>query len=254
MDIKNIFKEHSVTIAIIITILVTAFLSFTDRISNEKVMGYLLCADAGLAVSVFTSSIKNDKNIESIINQLEEQNMSKKVTRKEHYKLLNAAATNAKSEIWIMTIDSALSRSVISSIPEREEYYNNIEIIAKTRRNVTIRRIYGLPIRDEDRNDKIAWINSDLDRIKDCPNYHIRLFDWRKFQSIPTPLSFQIIDDTFVGLVNIQNGSSSVVGSGEDICITDENVVEHLKIYYESIWDKCDELKTGASIKLSNLQ
>lgn len=248
MNIKNFLREYSVTIAIIISIFVTAGLSFADCIPNEKVMGYLLCADAGLAISVFYSSFKNEKSISSIMNRLEAQTTSKKVTRKEHYKLLDSASINAKSQIWIMTIDSNLNRGVVSSIPEREVYYNTIEKIAKTKRDVSIRRIYGLPVDDKARQDKIEWIRSDLKKFKDCPNFHMRVFDWRKFTSIPIPLSLQIIDDTFVGLVNMQSSSASVVGSGEDICIKDQNIVQHLKIYYETIWEKCDELKTGNSI------
>lgn len=250
---KNILREHSVTIAIILSIIVTAGLSFADRIPDEDIISYLLCADAGLAISVFFSSLKNEKSINSIINRLETQTTSKRVTRKEHYKLLDSASINAKSQIWIMTIDSALNRSVVSSIPERQVYYNNIEMIAKTKRNVSIRRIYGLPVDETARQDKIEWLRSDLEKFKDCPNYHMRVFDWRKFASIPIPLSLQIIDDTFVGLVNMQNPSAGIVGSGEDICIKDQNIVQHLRIYYETIWEKCVELKTGNLVMLDNL-
>ncbi|MBD5515829.1 MAG: hypothetical protein HDR06_14615 [Lachnospiraceae bacterium] len=253
MKKNDILKEHSVTIAIIISILISAILSFADLISDEKVLGYLLCADAGLAISVFFSSIKNEKNIDTLKNQLETQITSKKVTRKEHYQLLDAASINAKSEIWIMTIDTALNSKVVSTIPERELYYQSIETIAKTKREISIRRIYGLPVDEVKRADKLAWIRSDLEKFKDCPNYHMRIFDWRKFTSIPTPLSLQIIDDSFVGLVNMQQASASVFGSGEDICIKDKNIVQHLKIYYEAIWNKCDELKTGGDIKYDSL-
>lgn len=253
MRIKNILREHNVTLAIILSIIVTAVLSFAGRIPDDDVIGYLLCADVGLAVSVFYSSLKNEKSICAIMERLKTQTTSQKVTRKEHYKLLDVASLNAKSQIWIMTIDSALNSRVVSAIPEREVYYRNIETIAKTKREITIRRIYGLPVDESARKDKIEWIRSDLEKFKECPNYHMRVFDWREFTSIPIPLSLQIIDDTFVGLVNMQNPSASVVGSGEDICIKDQNVVQHLKLYYETIWDKCKELKTGNFIMPDNL-
>lgn len=248
MKFKTIIKEHSATIAIILTIIVTAALSFADIISNEQAINYLFCADAGLAISILLSSIKDNKNINLIISKLKKQETSKKVTRREHYQMLDSAVLNADSQIWIMTIDSALSTNVISTIPEREIYYNNIETIAKTKRNVTIRRIYGLPIEDNARNDKISWILADAEKFKDCSNYHMRIFDWRKFASIPTPISLQIVDDTFVGLVNMQSATTGVIGNGEDICISDKNVVQHLKLYYEEIWNKSDEFKTGTSI------
>lgn len=253
MKIKDILREYGVTIAIILSIIITAALSFADHIPDEDIISYLLCADVGLAISVFYTSLKNEKGINAMCKQLEIRVTSKRVTRKAHYQLLGTASINAKSQIWIMTIDSALSRKVVSSIPEREVYYNNIEMTAKTRREISIRRIYGLPVDESARNDKIEWIRSDLEKFKDCPNYHMRIFDWRKFESIPAPLSLQIIDDAFVGLVNMQHASIGVVGDGEDICIYDENVVQHLKLYYETIWEKCDELKTGDFITLENL-
>ena len=102
-------------------------------------------------------------------------------------------------------------------------------------------------------HEPIKWIRSDIERIKECPNYHVRIFDWRKFNSIPSPLSLQIIDDVFVGLVNLQQASTGVEGGGEDLCIEDHNVVQHLRFYYEAVWEKCDELKSGDCIMLENL-
>lgn len=254
MKIKDILKNHYTTIAIILAIIVTAILSFADRIPDEDVLSYLLCAVGGLAIDVFFASLESEKSIRDVMERLKPQSLSKKVTRKEHYQLLNTAAINANSQIWLMTIDSALSRKVVSTIPEREIYYRTIETIAKTKREVSVRRIYGLPVDDSARKDKIKWIRSDIEKIKDCSNYHIRIFDWRKFDSIPSPLSLQIVDDTFVGLVNLQQATTGVEGGGEDICIEDRNVVQHLRLYYETVWEKCDELKTGNNIMYDHLR
>ena len=253
MKIKNILRDNYSTIGIVLAIIVTTILSFNNIIPDKDAISYLLCADAGLAISVFLSSIKNDKTICTIMNRLEAQPISKKVTRKEHYQLLDTVAVNAKSEICIMTIDSALTSKVVSSVPEREIYYKTIETVVKTKREITIRRIYGLPIDESARKDKIKWIRSDLEKFKDCPNYHMRIFDWCKFALSPTPLSLQIVDDVFVGLVNMQHAATGVLGGGEDICIYDQSVVNHLKLYYDTIWEKCDELKAGDAISLEHL-
>lgn len=255
MDFKKLLKEHSVTIAIILSIIITASLSFADRIPNDKTIGYLLCADVGLAINVFYSSLKSENNFNEVMKHLKPQTTSSVVTRKEHYKLLDAAAISSESEIWIMTIDSALSSSVVSAIPEREIYYNDIETIAKTKREISIRRIYGLPVNDSARKDKIEWIRSDLNKFKDCKNYHMAIFDWKKFDLISNLFSLQIVDDSFLGLVNMMHASTGVMGGGEDICIKDPNIVRHFKCYYEAVWEKCDKLKIGDLIidNLDNL-
>lgn len=214
MKLKNIIKEHYVTIAIILSIIVTAALSFANRIPDEDVIGYLLCADVGLAISVFYSSLKSEDSFYEVKGCLKPQVTSNMVTRKEHYKLLDAAVVKAESEIWIMTIDSALSTGIVSAIPEREVYYNDIETIAKTKREITIRRIYGLPADETARKDKIEWIRSDLNNFKDCPNYHMVIFDWRKFSSVSNLFSLQIVDNSFVGLVNMIHASIGVIGGG----------------------------------------
>ncbi len=251
MKLKSILKEHYVTIAIILSIIVTAALSFADRIPDEDVIGYLLCADVGLAISVFYSSLKSEDNFYKVMKCLKPQATSKIVTRKEHYKLLDAAVVKAESEIWIMTIDSALISGIVSAIPEREVYYNDIETVAKTKREITIRRIYGLPMDESARKDKIKWIRSDLNKFKDCSNYHMAIFDWRKYSSVSNLFSVQIVDDSFVGLVNMIHASIGVIGGGEDICIKDQNVVRHFRLYYEAVWEKCDKLKIGDSIMIN---
>ena len=251
MKLKDIFKEHSVTIGIIITIIITAAMSFTDRIPDEDVIGYLLCADVGLAVSMFYSSLKSEENFQRIIKYIEPQSTSTIVTRKEHYKLLDSAVVKAESDIWIMTIDSALNRNIISAIPERKVYYNDVETIAKTKSEITIKRIYGLPINEAARIDKLKWICYDLKKFENCSNYHMAIFDWRKFDSAFNLFSLQIVDDSFVGLVNMIRAHSGVIGGGEDICINDSNVVRHFKLYYEAIWEKCDKLKIGNHIMLN---
>lgn len=254
LKIKQILHTYWTTIAVIIAILVTTVLSFMDFIPTEDISSYLLCTVGGLAITMFFETLKNDQNASDIIEQIKKNKCaSKKVTRKEHYQLLNAAVVKANSQIWIMTIDSALSRRVVNTIPERKIYYNTIELIAKSKPNISVRRIYGLPVDEDARRDKIEWICSDLERFKDCPNYHVRVFDWKKFEHIPTPLSLQIVDDTFVGLVNLQQSSMGVEGGGEDLCVEDPNVVQHLKIYYETVWEKCDKLKTGNEIMLASL-
>lgn len=252
MKLPRIFKEHYVTIAIILSIVVTAALSFADRIPDEDVIGYLLCADVGLAISMFYSSLKSEDSFYEVMRCLNPQATSNIVTRKEHYKLLDAAVIKAESEICIMTIDTALRAGIVSTVPEREVYYNDIETIAKTKREITIRRIYGLPTDEAARKDKIEWIRSDLIKYKDCPNYHMVIFDWRKFSSVSNLFSIQIVDESFVGLVNMVYASIGVIGGGEDICIKDQNVVRHFKLYYEAVWEQCDKLKIGGSI-MANL-
>lgn len=254
MKMKIILQEHSITIGIIITIFITASLNFIGLIPQESIVNYLLLADGCLAISIFYSSLKNESSISTIREEIKSQStLSKKVTRREHYQLLDAAINTAKSHIWIMTIDSALSQNAISSIPERVTYYDDLERIARDKPEISIRRIFGLPIDKDARKDKIEWIKTELDKINHCPTYSIRIFDWRKFNSIPTPLSLQIVDNSFVGLVNMQHAANSIVGSGEDICISDPQIVQHLQLYYEAIWEKCDELKTGDSINLKVL-
>lgn len=254
MKIKNILQEHSGTIAIILAIIVTAILSFTDLIQDEDVLSYLLCAVAGLSINVFIALLSNEKNISEIAKRLEPVSSCVKVTRKEHYRLLTEAVLNAKSNVWIMTIDRTLKSTTISTIPEREIYYKTVETIARKHREITVRRVYGLPINEAARNDKIAWIRADIEKIRDCPNYYVRIFDWKKFSTIPAPLSMQMVDNSFVGLVNLQRSNAGVEGGGEDLCIRDPDIVGHLKLYYEEIWEKCEEFKTGNEINWDCLQ
>ena len=244
---KKKLREYSINIVIILTIIVSTILNFIGFIPDERLPAYLLLADVGLAICVFYTALKYEDTVKELGDRLT-HGTSRKVTRKEHYKLLKEAVNNARSHIMIMTIDPALSRGMINSIQEREEYYRRIEQIAKENHRIIIRRIHGLPDDESARKDKIEWINAELEKIHDCPNYHIRIFDWRKFGKIPTPLSLQIVDDTFVGLVNMQHPSEGIVGSGEDICIIDSNVVQHLSLYYNDIWEKCERLKEGDSI------
>lgn len=251
MKFRSIIREHYMNIAIILSIIVTAVLSFVNCIPDEDVIGYLLCADAALAISVFYSLLKSEDSFYKVMKYLEPQSTSNTVTRKEHYKLLDAAVVKAKSEISIMTIDSALNTGAVNAIPERKIYYNDIETIAKTKREITIKRIYGLPIDEIARKDRIDWIRSDLNKFKDCPNYHMVILDWKKFSSVLNLFSVQIVDDSFIGLVNMMHAANGVIGGGEDICIKDQNIVRHFKLYYEAIWKQCDELKIGDSIKIN---
>ncbi len=251
------------TLGVILAIVIMAIISFMDLLPEEWLMRCLLCAMFTIAVDLYIASLQNDNkhcdiinkilDVETAISEMDKKimdnNMSNKVTRKEHYKRLNCVALNAKHQIWIMTIDTALNRKIVNSIPERELYYNTIEMLAKTQKNVSIRRIYGLPDEKKAREDRIKWILSDIEKIKKCSNVHIRIFDWRKFKSMPAPLSMQIIDDDFVGLVNLQEALVGVEGGGEDLCVEDKNIVEHLKMYYENVWKKCDELKMGDEIR-----
>lgn len=248
MKLKNILKEYYSTIVIILSIIITAGLSFADQIKEKNIISILICTIIGLSIEIFFSSLKMEKNFEKTNNMIKPSTISQKVTRKEHYQKLNRAASKATSKIWIMTIDAALTSKTIKNIPERQKYYRNIERIAKKNQNISIKRIYGLPIDEQTRKDKLEWIKNDLEKIKKCPNYQIRIFDWRKFNEIPTPLSIQIIDENFVGLVNLGNASLGVDGGGEDICIKDKNIVQHLSLYYETVWSKCDILKNGEEI------
>ena len=251
MKLKNILKEHSVTIAIILSIIVTAALSFADRIPDEDVIGYLLCADVGLAITMFYSALKNEDNFNKVMECMTPQATSNIVTRKEHYKQLDSAVIKAESEICIMTIDSALTSKTKSTIPEREVYYNDLETIVKTKRNITVKRIYGLPTEESARKDKIEWIRSDLNKFRECPNYQMAIFDWRNFSSVSNLFSIQIVDDSFVGLVNMIRASDGVMGGGHDICIVDQNIVRYFKLYYDAVWEKCDELKMGNSVRIN---
>ena len=181
-------------------------------------------------------------------------NSSVVVNRKKHYQLLNSAAIKAKTGLKIMTIDQSLNRNNISAIPERKVYYDTLESITKNKPNITIERIYGLPKDVNSRTDKIKWIRRDLEKYKNCPNYHMYIFDWRKFESIPTPISIQIVDDNFAGLVNMQHPETGVLGGGEDICIMDSIVVKHFQVYFEAIRERCLALKVGERIDLNVLK
>lgn len=248
---KTFLLDYAPILAIIGAIIITIYLSFADRIPNEKAMNYLLCADAGLAITTFYALLKNEKSVSTLKTQLEVHSLSKKVTRRESYQLLEKAIIGVKAEIRIMTIDANLNQRNMRSFPERDAYYSRIKKAAK-QKEIIIYRIYGLQADETSRKDRIAWIKKDLDAIKNCPNYHIAIFDWRKFNSIMTPISLQIVDDTFINLVDITR-SDGVVGSGEDICSKDQNIVQHFTHYYENIWDKCDKLKIGDQIFLDVL-
>ncbi|MDR0830165.1 MAG: hypothetical protein LBN95_08655 [Prevotellaceae bacterium] len=247
MQIRKILQEHYTTIAIILAIIVTAILYFVDCFNHEQVGGFTLIAVGGLAVSMIFTALTSEKNFHNAIDCLEHRISSQKVTRKEHYKLLNRAISNAKKQIWIMTIDSALSSSTVSTIPERTEYYKALKKIIKSNKNITVRRIYGLPTDTQARQNKITWINSDITELKDCPNFQARVFDWNKFDNTLSPFSLQIVDDIFMGIVNTQH-TTGIEGGGEDICIEDKNVVQYFNKYYEEVWQKCNMLKTGNDI------
>ena len=53
MKFKEIIRNHHVTIGIILSIVISAGLSFFGLLPDEKVLGYLLCADVGLAIEIF---------------------------------------------------------------------------------------------------------------------------------------------------------------------------------------------------------
>lgn len=243
---KEFLRENITILGLIGTIFVTTWPSFNDMLSDKKAIAYLLSADTVLAITVFCAMLKNEKSVSDIKERLEIRSLSKKVTRKESYQMLTKAVASAKKEIRIMTIDTHLTKEIKRSFPERDTYYQKIKKIAM-QEEIVIYRIYGLPAEDSLRKDKIDWINEDLCSIKKYPNYHIAIFDWRKFNSTVVPLSLQIVDDSFINLVDITR-SNGVVGSGEDICSEDKNIVQHFTHYYEIMWEKCDKLKLGDHI------
>jgi len=250
--IQKIFRDHYTTIAIIIATVIAAILSFAGYLTQSQAVSFTLIAVGGLAVSMLFTSLTSEKNICNAVNRMK-QTSSRKVTRKEHYRLLNTTINNAQSHIWIMTIDAALSSKAISTIPEREQYYNTLKQIVKSNRNIQLRRIYGLPTEQNAREDKIKWVQSDLNELKTCSNFQARMFDWRKFNGTISPLSLQIVDNIFCGIVN-PHFSTGLDGSGEDICIEDINVVQYLSRYYNEVWDLCEELKIGNDIKFEKLK
>lgn len=243
---KAFLLNYSPIVAIIGAIIITICLSFADRIPDEKAMNYLLCADAGLAITTFYALLKNEKSVSDLKKQLEVNSLSKKVTRRKSYQLLEKAIRGAEKEIRIMTVDANLNHGNRHAFPERDTYYTRIEKVTK-QKEVIVYRIYGLPADDTSRKDRIVWIKEDLKTFKGCPNYQIAIFDWRKFNSTLSPLSLQIVDDTFVNLVDITR-YNGIVGGGEDICSKDQNIVQHLIHYYENIWDRCDKLKIGDQV------
>jgi hypothetical protein len=250
---KNIFHDFYATIAIMLATIIATVLHFTGILDHKQAVSVTLSAVAGLAISMFLSSLKADRDINAVTARLENRTISRRVTRKEHYKLLNAAVNNANSRIWIMTIEPKLGRKTINTIPEREQYYETLKRVIKKRREISVRRIYGLPTDQQAREDKIEWVISDIEELKKCPNFQARIFDWHKHNTAIHPLSLQIVDDTFLGMVNLQY-VTGFEGGGEDLCTEDRNTVRHLSLYYEVIWGICEEIKTGDSVRTEILR
>lgn len=246
--IKKFFKNNWENIAIAIALCVTAALSFVDFISNEMAYKLVLTADAALAISILLSSYQSEKALEAL-----KKPTSYKVDRTEHYRMLTKAVIEAKKTIYIMTIDPSLKKGNRATIPEREIYYSAIEQIARRRPGVVIERVYGLPAEPNARAEKIEWIKEDLNRFSSCINYHMYVFDWKEFGYMPKPLSLQIVDDTFVGFVNFHT-EDGIFGSGRDLCVEDNQVVEFLKLYYDDFRNKCFKLKISNDVDESILQ
>lgn len=245
---KNFLKKNWENIAIVIALCITSALSFVDLISNDIVYKLVLTADAALAISILLSAYENEKMFSSL-----RKPTSQKVDRAEHYQMLNQAIVKAKKSIYIMTIDPSLKKGNRATVPEREIYYSAIEQIALRKPSVIIERIYGLPADPGARATKIEWIKEDLNRFSSCVNYHMYIYDWKEFENMPKPLSLQIVDDTFVGFVNLHS-EDGIFGSGKDLCVEDQNVVRFLKLYYNDFRDKCLKLKIGDDIDESVLK
>lgn len=244
---KAFLKKNWENIAIAVALCITAALSFVDYINTDMAYKLVLTADAALAISILLSSYEHEKSIEAL-----RKSTSYKVDRIEHYRRLNKAIIDAKKSIYIMTIDPSLKKSNRATVPEREIYYSAIEQIAQRRPNVVIERIYGLPAEPNARAAKLIWIKEDLKRFSACINYHMYIFDWKQFESMPMPLSLQIVDDEFVGFVNLHS-AEGVFGAGDDLCVDDPNVVQYLRLYYHDFRDKCLKLKISDEIDESVL-
>ena len=233
---------------------IAAIIFFVDLIPEDFIMKLFMSAIVGLIVNDCVTMHKckemaesyNEK-VDSIVEAIKASS-SVLVDRKRHYELLNNAVEYARHDICLMTIDQELTSKNKDSFKQRPEYYQSVIDAVERKPELTVRRIYGLPIDEEDRKDRKDWIEADLKEMSDCPNFNVRVFDWAKYCDVPAPLSLQIVDNTFVGMVNLADGKEGIIGEGQDICITDCNTVEHLKKYYMQIWEKCMEIKTGNQI------
>ena len=241
---RRIIREQYGTVAVIIGTIIAAFLNLAGYLNEKQAMSCSFFVVAGLALSMIFSDLCLEKKLEQIEEKLKRQSRSQFISRKEHYKLLNQAVQNAHTSIWIMTIDKALSTKVIGTISERSIYYENLKKIIKEKDNIILRRIYGLPIEEPKRKEKIGWVLSDIQTFKNCSNVLIRVLDWKEYEGSFQPLSLQIVDNAFIGIVNMED-NVGIEGGGQDLYMEDENAVQYFRLYFKTVWEMCEELKTG---------
>lgn len=240
---SRFIAKHWSNLGIVGAALCAIALRFAGVLPDSKVNLLVLGAVGLLAFSGILSSIRLAHEFEELRDKLRESSLTRIIGRKDHYRRLHGAVLMANSAVRLTTTNPKLSGKALAAIPERVDYYKALVKLIRKNSNVSFKRIFGIPKEGDDRGTRIEWIREDVQRLKSCNNYHVRVIDWRDFNPVFLPLSFQLIDECCMGIATDESEPS--IGSAEDLWCEDSTTVRYFIKYYEALWERAIPLKTG---------
>lgn len=126
---------------------------------------------------------------------------------------------------------------------EMEEYFSAQERKVINEPKVIFRRIVGIPTLE-----KLEWVLDFLDKIGECPNFHVSAIDLTLNSELPPPLSLQIFDRKQVCLVDPTRGQMKAAQQNNMLWCRGDAIAEVFHIYYRELYNKATILKEGPII------
>jgi len=157
------------------------------------------------------------------------------------YRHMLAALRSATKTVDLTQLDAQAPMHY--GTPEMVEYFELQTRMVRECPAINFRRIVAIPT-----HEKLEWVLDVLDRVKDCPNFQINVIDISQSGSLPPPLSLQIFDRKEMCLVDPTLGFMLPEDQQHMLWVRGYGVCQVFSVYYDSIWNLGQRLKSGTII------
>ena len=156
----------------------------------------------------------------------------------EFYSHFLASAKMANSDVNIMYLSPDPPNDTHNA--DRIAYYADILNAIRRKRDVRFNRIVRITPRTK------QWISELLRALSGCPNAYVAALKEHDSAQNPLSLSTQIIDQEKVWLVALRSHERQ--GPYRDLYIESELFAEALRMYYDRLWTRGDELMNAGRL------
>ncbi|WP_040698724.1 hypothetical protein [Nocardia vinacea] len=163
------------------------------------------------------------------------------------YRHMLAALREAHKSVDLTQLDSQPPKHY--GTPEMVEYFDAQTQLVRSNSSIKFRRIIAIPTLE-----KLEWVVSILDQVKDCANFQINMIDLSKTGTLPPPLSLQIFDRREMCLVDPTLGFMLPEDQRHMLWVKGSSVAEVFAIYYDSLWQLGTRVKEGSIIYWDDLE